>query len=59
MSLLARYEPAAWLEHLNVDKSKVAVPLQALLDAGLSQIPALILQALVSPTGWRPAALAE
>jgi hypothetical protein len=35
LSMLARYEPAAWMKHISVDSSPDAVPLKNALDRGL------------------------
>lgn len=46
LSMLARYEPASWTSHLDVDVSPNAVPLEAALDEALGTCPALILRAI-------------
>jgi hypothetical protein len=46
LSMLARYEPAAWATAVNVDTSKQAVPIEHLLDEALDAVPALALEAL-------------
>jgi hypothetical protein len=45
-SILARYEPAAWVTALDVNDSPVAVPLEAAFDAAQRQIPPLVLREL-------------
>jgi hypothetical protein len=42
MSMLARYEPATWVGALNVDRSPIAVPLEAALERPTEVIPQLI-----------------
>jgi hypothetical protein len=46
MSSLARYYPAAWTEAINLDGSRLAVPLQQVLDVAATRVPARILAAL-------------
>jgi hypothetical protein len=43
LSMMARYEPAAWIEALNVNGSSLAVPIEALLDDAQRIVPELIL----------------
>lgn len=53
-SMMARYEPDAWVETLRVDYSPLAAPIEALLEAALSQVPTLILSCLSEPTQLLP-----
>jgi hypothetical protein len=46
MSMLARYQPAAWARAIDVDGSAWAVPLEHLLDEALGALPDVIFQAL-------------
>jgi hypothetical protein len=46
LSMVARYEPDAWVGLLDVDRSELAVPLEGLLKAGLEVVPHLVLDAL-------------
>lgn len=46
LSMMARYHPASWVEHLNVDSASTAVPLELALDAALDVCPLLIYQAI-------------
>lgn len=46
LSMVARYEPDAWVGLLNVDKNTLAVPLEGLLDDALEVVPHLVLDAL-------------
>jgi len=48
LSMLARYEPAAWTTHLSVDSSADAVPLETILDRALETCPELILHTIRS-----------
>lgn len=50
LSMLARYEPASWISHLDVDASANAVPVEAALDAALGTCPELILRAIRAAT---------
>ncbi len=46
LSMVARYEPAAWVDSLDIDNSGLAVPLEGLLAEALEVVPHLILEAL-------------
>ncbi len=46
LSMVARYEPAAWVGLLNIDKNPLAVPLEGLLEDALEALPHLVLDAL-------------
>jgi hypothetical protein len=46
LSMLARYEPAAWDQHLDIDRSNDAAAVEALLDQALTDVPELILHVL-------------
>jgi hypothetical protein len=55
LSIVARYEPAAWAKALSIDSSKVAAPLESLLDEAMLDIPQLVLEALEGqPFLFRP-----
>ena len=47
LSLFARYEPELWREALSVDRSQLAVPLEALLQKALVAVPALLHEELL------------
>ena len=47
LSLLARYEPAAWVAALDANTSLLAVPLEDALDVALEAVPHLLLEALL------------
>ena len=49
LSLLARYEPAAWRSALDLDKSPIADPLIDLLDNALQIVPDLLFEAATVP----------
>lgn len=49
LSLLARYEPAAWRSALDLDKSPIADPLIDLLDSALQIVPDLLYEAATVP----------
>lgn len=51
LSLLARYEPAAWRAALDLDESPVALPLSDLLDNALVIVPELLYTAATAPFG--------
>ena len=46
LSMLARYQPAEWASHIDVDASPHAVPLERLLTAALTTVPTLISETL-------------
>ncbi len=50
LSMLARYEPAAWTQHRDIDASTDAIAVEALLDEALVEVPAAILAVLKHTT---------
>ncbi|MFJ4696477.1 YaaC family protein [Streptomyces sp. NPDC088766] len=46
LSMLSRYQPAAWGTLINVDNSKYAVPIERLLEVGINHLPVLIADAI-------------
>lgn len=46
LSMLARYQPTEWAGHIDVDRSRFAVPLENLLTIAMVRIPALISDAI-------------
>lgn len=55
LSMVARYEPDAWVGLLDVDESQLAVPLEGVLEDALEVVPHLVLDALqVTPFLLRP-----
>jgi hypothetical protein len=42
LSIFARYHPGLWVDTLQVDRSTAAVPLEAVLDQALDQLPRLV-----------------
>jgi hypothetical protein len=46
LSMVARYEPDAWVGLLDVDESRLAVPLEGVLEDALEVVPHLVLEAL-------------
>jgi hypothetical protein len=55
LSLLARYQPAAWRAALDLDRSPCADPLVALLDEALEIVPDLLYDAATQPRPRNPA----
>ncbi|WP_432973577.1 YaaC family protein [Dactylosporangium sp. CA-233914] len=47
LSMLARYHPEAWADHIAVDNSKVAVRIEHLLTEALTAVPELLLQTIL------------
>jgi hypothetical protein len=52
-SMLARYEPSAWVRLLDLDREQTAVPLQSILDTGLDAVPETAYRILLEPFGAR------
>jgi hypothetical protein len=48
LSMLARYQPDAWLKYVDVTRSADAVPIEALLYGAINTLPETIHRALVS-----------
>jgi YaaC-like Protein len=46
LSMLARYRPAEWSSHIDVDRSQYAVALEVLLSEALAVVPALIAETI-------------
>lgn len=46
LSMLARYQPAEWAAHINIDSSRHAAAVESLLKRALSTVPALIAEAI-------------
>jgi hypothetical protein len=49
--MLARYQPAEWAGHINVDGSRHAVAVERLLKRAISLVPALIAEAIDQVAG--------
>ncbi len=49
LSMLARYQPREWVAMLNVDRSRLAVPLEQLLSKATSELLELVVEALDPP----------
>jgi hypothetical protein len=47
LSMLARYHPEAWADHISVDSSKMAVAIERLLTEALTVVPELLLRTIV------------
>ena len=47
LSMLARYHPEAWADHIAVDSSKVAVAIEHLLNEALTAVPELLLRTIM------------
>ncbi|WP_431924206.1 YaaC family protein [Micromonospora wenchangensis] len=47
LSMLARYQPEAWADHIAVDSSQAAVPIEQLLTEALATVPELLLQTIM------------
>ncbi|MDG4826406.1 hypothetical protein O7635_31535 [Asanoa sp. WMMD1127] len=46
LSMLARYQPAEWARHIDVNESGYAVPIERLLDKAVVAVPSLVYQTL-------------
>ncbi len=51
LSSVARYDPELWVNALDVNRSKLAVPIEAALEVALEALPELILASLVMTRG--------
>jgi hypothetical protein len=47
LSMLARYQPAQWVVHIDVNSSPFAVALERLLDDALIAVPRLVYSTLL------------
>lgn len=47
LSMLARYHPQTWVDALNPDTSRLAVPLERVMGEALEAVPQLVLQAIL------------
>ena len=54
LSMLARYQPAEWAAHIDVDASSHAVPVESLLARAISIIPELVGEAIGQVTSDMP-----
>ncbi|KFF98189.1 YaaC family protein [Streptomyces europaeiscabiei] len=46
LSMLSRYQPAAWGSLINVDSSQHTVPIERLLEHAINHLPVLIADAI-------------
>ncbi len=46
LSMLARYQPADWARHIDVDGSRHAVPLEQLLNEAIDRVPLLVAETI-------------
>lgn len=54
LSIFARYHPALWARSLDIDRSDIAVSLQALLDVAPDAIAGLVWEAVTRPRSTNP-----
>ena len=54
LSMLARYQPAEWAAHVDVDASPHAVPVERLLARAVGIIPELVAEAIAQVAGNAP-----
>jgi hypothetical protein len=52
--MLARYQPAEWAAHVDVDASPHAVPIERLLAHAIGIIPELVAEAIAQAAGNVP-----
>lgn len=55
LSMLARYEPARWAVHTNVDGSPHAVRIERILELAITHVPVLIREAVAQVAAGHPA----
>jgi hypothetical protein len=46
LSMLARYQPAEWSQHIDINYSRHAVPIESLLKEAIANLPGLIAEAI-------------
>jgi hypothetical protein len=46
LSMLARYQPAEWASHINIDTSRHAVAIERLLKEAIRVLPKLVLETI-------------
>ncbi|MCG6495692.1 YaaC family protein [Kitasatospora sp. A2-31] len=46
LSMLARYQPAQWARHTDVDSSRYAVPIEGVLATAVEVVPRLVVEAI-------------
>jgi YaaC-like Protein len=46
LSMLARYQPAEWVSHIDVDQSVYAVAIEQVMTSSLSAVPELIMDTI-------------
>ena len=51
LSMLARYQPAEWAGHIDIDESRHAVAVESLLKRAMSMVPALVAEAIGEVAG--------
>ncbi len=52
LSMLARYRPAQWANHINVEGSRHAVPIEKILEQAMEHLPVLIADTIEEVTTW-------
>ncbi|MFF3327613.1 YaaC family protein [Streptomyces sp. NPDC002889] len=52
LSMLARYQPAQWENHINVDGSRHAVPIEKVLERAMEHLPVLIADTIEEVATW-------
>ncbi|MFJ1789667.1 YaaC family protein [Streptomyces anulatus] len=52
LSMLARYQPAQWAKHIDIDVSTHAVPIEKSLERALTHLPTLIADTIDEVAAW-------
>jgi hypothetical protein len=52
LSMLARYQPAQWANHINVDGSRHAVPIEKIMEQAMEHLPVLIADTIEEVATW-------
>ncbi|MFF4466501.1 YaaC family protein [Streptomyces mirabilis] len=52
LSMLARYQPAQWASHINVDGSRHTVPIEKVLERAMEHLPVLIADTIEEVSAW-------
>lgn len=52
LSMLTRYQPAQWADHINIDEAAEAILIEKLLVLAMEQLPALIADTIDDVAAW-------
>ncbi|MDT0398488.1 MULTISPECIES: YaaC family protein [Streptomyces] len=52
LSMLARYQPAQWAGHIDVDGNRHAVPIEKVMERAMEHLPVLIADTIEEVSTW-------